>query len=211
MLRAFRSLLVLLALVPATPVARAAEPSICCWCSPPTCRAASISPSSSFSAKAMPPPSPTSGCSKPSPPAATSASRLPSWNKFGGELREDCDRLERGRRARCHKKFGDQLVRLPRSFAERTSIAGGIDFRHGLAGARPTSSAPHHRRVGRRHQQFRPRRHARPRRGGRPGVTDQRAGDPERAADGLESRAHQSAGRARTTTGPTSSAGRARS
>jgi hypothetical protein len=26
------------------------------------------------------------------------------------------------------KKFGDQLVELPRSFAERTSIAGGIDF-----------------------------------------------------------------------------------
>ena len=30
------------------------------------------------------------------------------------------------------KKFGDQLVELPRSFAERTSIAGGIDFSLGL-------------------------------------------------------------------------------
>jgi hypothetical protein len=30
------------------------------------------------------------------------------------------------------KKFGDQLVELPRSFAERTSIAGGIDFAMGL-------------------------------------------------------------------------------
>jgi hypothetical protein len=30
------------------------------------------------------------------------------------------------------KKFGDQLVELPRSFAERTSIAGGIDFAMGI-------------------------------------------------------------------------------
>ena len=30
------------------------------------------------------------------------------------------------------KKFGDQLVELPRSFAERTSIAGGIDFAMGV-------------------------------------------------------------------------------
>ena len=34
------------------------------------------------------------------------------------------------------KKFGDQLVELPRSFAERTSIAGGIDFAMGVAGER---------------------------------------------------------------------------
>jgi hypothetical protein len=34
------------------------------------------------------------------------------------------------------KKFGDQLVELPRSFAERTSISAGIDFAMGvLAGA----------------------------------------------------------------------------
>src|SRR5262249_20196995 len=26
------------------------------------------------------------------------------------------------------RKFGDQLIELPRSFAERTSISGGIDF-----------------------------------------------------------------------------------
>ena len=35
------------------------------------------------------------------------------------------------------KKFGDQLVELPRSFAERTSISGGIDFSMGLLGRAP--------------------------------------------------------------------------
>jgi hypothetical protein len=30
------------------------------------------------------------------------------------------------------KKFGDQLIELPRSFAERTSISGGIDFAMGV-------------------------------------------------------------------------------
>ena len=39
------------------------------------------------------------------------------------------------------KKFGDQLVELPRSFAERTSIAGGIDFAMALL-ARAPYSAP---------------------------------------------------------------------
>ena len=34
------------------------------------------------------------------------------------------------------QKFGDQLVELPRSFAERTSISGGIDFAMARAGAR---------------------------------------------------------------------------
>ena len=35
------------------------------------------------------------------------------------------------------KKFGDQLVELPRSFAERTSIAGGIDFAMGVLKSAP--------------------------------------------------------------------------
>ena len=35
------------------------------------------------------------------------------------------------------KKFADQLVELPRSFAERTSISGGIDFSMGLLGRAP--------------------------------------------------------------------------
>jgi hypothetical protein len=35
------------------------------------------------------------------------------------------------------KKFGDQLVELPRSFAERTSIAGGIDFAMGVLRSAP--------------------------------------------------------------------------
>src|SRR3954466_8425390 len=30
------------------------------------------------------------------------------------------------------RKFGDQLIELPRSFAERTSISGGIDFAMGV-------------------------------------------------------------------------------
>src|ERR1043165_8658638 len=39
------------------------------------------------------------------------------------------------------KKFGDQLVELPRSFAERTSIAGGIDFSMALLAHAPSQSA----------------------------------------------------------------------
>ena len=35
------------------------------------------------------------------------------------------------------RKFGDQLIELPRSFAERTSISGGIDFSMGLLGRAP--------------------------------------------------------------------------
>ncbi len=70
------------------------------------------------------------------------------------------------------KKFGDQLVELPRSFAERTSISRRHRFRHGRFEERALrGAAAHHRRVGRRHQQFRARRHPRPRRGRRQGVT----------------------------------------
>ena len=35
------------------------------------------------------------------------------------------------------RKFGDQLIELPRSFAERTSISGGIDFAMGLMARAP--------------------------------------------------------------------------
>ena len=95
------------------------------------------------------------------------------------------------------KKFGDQLVELPRSFAERTSIAGGIDFAMGVlknapyeaprrtidvsgdgtnnSGRDVTLARDEAVRTGRHHQ---------------------RTGDPERSADGLESRAHQPARRA---------------
>jgi hypothetical protein len=38
------------------------------------------------------------------------------------------------------KKFGDQLVELPRSFAERTSIAGGIDFAMAVLARSPYAS-----------------------------------------------------------------------
>ena len=39
------------------------------------------------------------------------------------------------------RKFGDQLIELPRSFAERTSIAGGIDFSMGLLARAPYESS----------------------------------------------------------------------
>jgi hypothetical protein len=38
------------------------------------------------------------------------------------------------------KKFGDQLIELPRSFAERTSIGGGIDFAMALLARAPYQS-----------------------------------------------------------------------
>ncbi len=102
------------------------------------------------------------------------------------------------RRRRGAQDSATSCVELPRSFAERTSISGGIDFAMALLARAPyRGAAPHHRRLRRRHQQFRPRRHARARRGGGQGRHHQRSGDPERPADGLESRAHQSARRAR--------------
>jgi hypothetical protein len=38
------------------------------------------------------------------------------------------------------RKFGDQLLELPRSFAERTSISGGIDFSMGVLARAPFES-----------------------------------------------------------------------
>jgi len=38
------------------------------------------------------------------------------------------------------RKFGDQLIELPRSFAERTSISGGIDFSLGVLARAPYES-----------------------------------------------------------------------
>src|SRR4051812_26410884 len=39
------------------------------------------------------------------------------------------------------RKFGDQLIELPRSFAERTSIAAGIDFSMGVLARSPYKAA----------------------------------------------------------------------
>jgi uncharacterized protein DUF1194 len=39
------------------------------------------------------------------------------------------------------RKFGDQLLELPRSFAERTSISGGIDFSMGVLAKAPYQAA----------------------------------------------------------------------
>jgi hypothetical protein len=39
------------------------------------------------------------------------------------------------------RKFGDQLIELPRSFAERTSISGGIDFSMALLARAPFEAA----------------------------------------------------------------------
>lgn len=38
------------------------------------------------------------------------------------------------------RKFGDQLIELPRSFAERTSISGGIDYAMGVMKSAPYQS-----------------------------------------------------------------------
>ena len=59
---------------------RAPSRSICCWCSPPTCRAASIIRSSCCSARATPRRSRTRRCSTPSAPARTARSRSTSSN-----------------------------------------------------------------------------------------------------------------------------------
>ena len=49
--------------------------------------------------------------------------------------------------------FGDRLLESPRSFADRTSISGGIDFAVAqFAHAPYYRRAPHHRRLRRRHQ-----------------------------------------------------------
>ena len=61
------------------------------------------------------------------------------------------------------QKFADALIEAPRSFADRTSISAGIDFAMvQLERAPYAGQAPYHRRVRRRHQQFRPRRLASP-------------------------------------------------
>ncbi len=41
------------------------------------------------------------------------------------------------------RKFGDQLLELPRSFAERTSISGGIDFAMSVLARSPYQAARH--------------------------------------------------------------------
>ena len=95
------------------------------------------------------------------------------------------------------RKFGDQLVELPRSFAERTSISGGIDFAMSVLARAPYQAARRTIDVsgdgtnnsGRDVTLARDEAVA-------AGRHDQRAGDPERPADGVESRAHQSARRA---------------
>ena len=54
------------------------------------------------------------------------------------------------------RKFGDQLIELPRSFRAHLDQRRHR-LRHGGHGARALRGpAPHHRCVGRRHQQFRP-------------------------------------------------------
>ena len=95
------------------------------------------------------------------------------------------------------QEFGDRLLESPRSFADRTSISGGIDFAvRAVCALALHGRAPHHRRLRRRHQQCRPRRDAGARRGAGARHHHQRAGDPQRSAAGLESGAHQPARRA---------------
>ena len=90
------------------------------------------------------------------------------------------------------RKFGDQMLELPRSFADRTSISAGLEFRWRNSSVRPIRRPPHHRCFGRRHQQFRPRYHSVRDEIGE-GRHHQRPGDPVRDAAAVGSRAHQSA------------------
>ena len=66
------------------------------------------------------------------------------------------------------RKIGDQMLELPRSFADRTSISAGLEFSMAQLERAPYQGrAPHHRRRRRRHQQFRARHHFGARRGAR--------------------------------------------
>ena len=137
MLRAFRSLLVLLALVSATPVARAAEPvdlllvfaaDVSRSIDQPKFQlqregyAAAIADKRVLEAI-------TAGRNKRIAVAfvewsgVSSQKVLIDWSVIDG--------------ADAARKFGDQLSELPRSFAERTSIAGGIDFSMALLARAP--------------------------------------------------------------------------
>ena len=57
------------------------------------------------------------------------------------EQPEGRDRLDLIDGADAARKFGDQLLELPRSFAERTSISGGIDFAMAVLARAPYESA----------------------------------------------------------------------
>ncbi len=94
------------------------------------------------------------------------------------------------------QNFGDRLLELPRTFADRTSISGGIDFAVTQFARAPFTSERRTIDVsGRRHQQFGPRRHQGARRRQQRGHHHQRAGDPQRKSAAVESRTHPSAGR----------------
>ena len=118
------------------------------------------------------------------------------WSGFGAQkLVIDWTMIDGPAAAR---KFGDHLLELPRSFADRTSISGGIEFaaaqleRSPFQGARRTIdvSGDGTNNAGRDVE-------TRARRDRRQGNRHQRPGDPERAADSVERRAYQSTRRAR--------------
>ena len=92
-------------------------------------------------------------CSTPSAPAATAASRFcfVEWSGLGNQkVVIDWMPIDGPKAA---QDFGDRLLELPRSFADRTSISGGIDFAVTQFARAPFSSrTPHHRRLRRRHQ-----------------------------------------------------------
>ena len=100
-------------------------------------------------------------------PHQTIAVCFVEWSGFGAQkLVIDWTVIDGPAAAR---KFGDQLLELPRSFADRTSISGGIEFAAAQLERAPFEAhAPHHRRLRRRHQQCGPRRAARARRGRSP-------------------------------------------
>ena len=88
----------------------------------------------------MPPRSPTSACSRPITAGRNRriAVAFVEWSGVSSQkVVIDWTVIDGPDAAR---KFGDQLIELPRSFAERTSISGGIDFAMGVLKRAPYQS-----------------------------------------------------------------------
>ena len=205
--------LIALATAPFAAPRRARSRSICCWCWPPTSRAASTIRNSCCSVRAMPRRSRTRRCSTPSAPACTARSRSTflEWSGVGAQkvvIDWTVDRRP-GDRPPLRRPAGGSaaLVRGPHLDQRRHRV-----FDDAVQALAVRVHAPHHRRLRRRHQQCRTRRAAGARRGAEAGRHHQRPGDPERAPGAVESRSTpiRRAG-SRSIIATTSSADRARS
>ncbi|MBN8965406.1 MAG: DUF1194 domain-containing protein, partial [Rhizobiales bacterium] len=127
-MRALRSLLVLLALMTAAPAARAAEPADLLLVF-----AADVSRSVDEAKFQLQREGYAAAIADPRVLDAITAGRnrriavaFVEWSGVGSQkLLIDWTLIDGAAAAR---RFGDQLLELPRAFAERTSISGGIDF-----------------------------------------------------------------------------------